>query len=48
MKFSMIHADEQGETHFGVEEIADRALALGPPPNPTGQMSDFGASQPCA
>ena len=43
MKFPMIHADEQGETHFGVQDIPDRELAVGPPPNPTGQMSDFGA-----
>ncbi|HVQ01443.1 MAG TPA: hypothetical protein VMT57_08015 [Candidatus Thermoplasmatota archaeon] len=43
MKFSMIHVDEQGETHFGVQDIQDRELAVGPPPNPTGQMSDFGA-----
>jgi quercetin dioxygenase-like cupin family protein len=39
----MIHADERGETHFGVEDIQDRELALGPPPNPPGQTSDFGA-----
>ncbi|MGZ9189770.1 MAG: hypothetical protein ACXW39_06920 [Nitrospira sp.] len=43
MKFPMIYADAHGETHFGVEDIEDRALALGPPPNPAGQMSDFGA-----
>ena len=43
MKFPMIHADERGETHFGVQDIPDRELAVGPPPNPTGQMSDFGA-----
>ena len=43
MKFPMIHADEQGETHFGVQDIQDREVALGPPPNPPGQMSDFGA-----
>jgi quercetin dioxygenase-like cupin family protein len=43
MKFPMIYADEQGETHFGVQEIPDRKVAMGPPPNPTGQMSDFGA-----
>jgi quercetin dioxygenase-like cupin family protein len=42
MKFPMIHADERGETHFGVQDIPDRELAMGPPPNPTGQMSDFG------
>ena len=39
----MIDADEQGETHFGFQDLPDRQLAMGPPPNPTGQMSDFGA-----
>ena len=43
MKFPMIYADEQGETHFGVQDMPDREVAMGPPPNPTGQMSDFGA-----
>jgi quercetin dioxygenase-like cupin family protein len=43
MKFSMIHADERGETHFGVQDIPGRELAVGPPPNPAGQMSDLGA-----
>jgi quercetin dioxygenase-like cupin family protein len=43
MKFPMIHADEQGETHFGVHDIPDREVPFGPPPNPTGQMADFGA-----
>lgn len=43
MKFPMIHADEQGETHFGVQEIPDRQVPFGPPPNPTGRMTDFGA-----
>jgi quercetin dioxygenase-like cupin family protein len=43
MKFTMIEADEQGETHFGIQEMPERELALGPPPNPTGQMSDLGA-----
>jgi len=43
MKFSMIHADEQGATHFSVHDIPERELAMGPPPNPTGQMSDLGA-----
>jgi quercetin dioxygenase-like cupin family protein len=43
MRFPMIHADEQGETHFGVQDLPDRELAMGPPPNPTGQTSDFGA-----
>ena len=43
MKFPMIHSDKQGETHFGVQDISDREVPFGPPPNPTGQMSDFGA-----
>lgn len=43
MKFPAIHVDERGETHFGVLEISERALAVGPPPNPPGQMSDLGA-----
>jgi quercetin dioxygenase-like cupin family protein len=43
MKFAMIHTDERGETHFGVQDVAERELAVGPPPNPTGQMSDLGA-----
>ena len=43
MKFPMIQADERGETHFGVQDIPDRELAVGPPPNPMGQLSDLGA-----
>ena len=43
MKFPMIYANERGETHFGVQDLPDREVAMGPPPNPTGQMSDFGA-----
>lgn len=43
MQFSMIHADEQGETHFGVLDIPDCDGAVGPPPNPAGRMSDLGA-----
>ena len=43
MKFPMIHTDAQGETHFGVRDIPDREVPFGPPPNPTGQMTDFGA-----
>jgi hypothetical protein len=43
MKFAMIHADEWSETHFGVQDIPERELPVGPPPNPAGQMSDLGA-----
>jgi len=43
MKFPMIQADEHGETHFGVTDIPEREVPFGPPPNPTGMMSDFGA-----
>jgi quercetin dioxygenase-like cupin family protein len=43
MQFPMIQADELGETHFGVQELPDRKMAMGPPPNPAGEMSDLGA-----
>lgn len=43
VKFPAILADEEGETHFGIEEFAEREVALGPPPNPAGRMGDFGA-----
>jgi len=43
VKFPVIQADAEGETHFGLMDFQDRELAVGPPPNPTGQMSDFGA-----
>jgi quercetin dioxygenase-like cupin family protein len=43
MKFPLIHTDEQGETHFGFKDIQDREFAVGPPPNPMGQMSNLGA-----
>lgn len=42
MRFPTIHADENGETHFGVRELPEHELAMGPPPNPTGQMGDVG------
>lgn len=42
MKFPMIHADENGDTHFGVYDIPDREMPLGPPPNPIGQLTDLG------
>ena len=43
MKFPIINADERGGTHFGVQNLPVRELAVGPPPNPLGQMSDLGA-----
>ena len=43
MKFPMIQADDQGETSFGVREISDQEVPFGPPPNPTGLRTDFGA-----
>ena len=43
MKFQRIHSDEQGETHFGTQEIPDQEVPFGPPPNPTGLKTDFGA-----
>ncbi|AMV32442.1 hypothetical protein VN12_09980 [Pirellula sp. SH-Sr6A] len=43
MKFNAIHVDTHGETHFGDEEFHERELAMGPPPNPVGRLSDFGA-----
>lgn len=43
MKFPTIYTDAKGETHFGGEDIPEQQLAVGPPPNPAGQMSDLGA-----
>ena len=43
MKFTMIYTDPQGETHFGPRDVPDREAPFGPPPNPTGQIADFGA-----
>ena len=42
MKFTSTYADEQGETHFGAQDLPDRDVPFGPPPNPTGRMTDFG------
>ncbi len=42
MNFPRIHADAQGETHFGVQEIPDVEVPFGPPPNPVGAKADFG------
>ena len=36
MKFPMIHADERGETHFGVQDIPDREARRGPAAEPHG------------
>ena len=43
MKCTKVYSDESGETHFGVQDTPDRVVALGPPPNPLGQMSELGA-----
>ena len=43
MKFTTIYTDLQGETHFGVRDVPVREAAVGPPPNPVGQMADLGA-----
>jgi len=43
MKLPMIQADERGETSFGEREITDLEVPFGPPPNPTGRRTDFGA-----
>jgi quercetin dioxygenase-like cupin family protein len=43
MNFPRIHSDDQGETHFGVQEIPDFEVPFGPPPNPKGAKADFGA-----
>ena len=46
MKFPMIHADERGETHFGVQDIADRELAMGPTEPPGGPKVSRLAGRP--
>ncbi len=43
MRFAMIHADDQGDTHIGAFDAPDREVPFGPPPNPLGQMTDLGA-----
>jgi quercetin dioxygenase-like cupin family protein len=43
MNFPRIHADGQGESHFGVQEVPDLEVPFGPPPNPMGAKADFGA-----
>lgn len=42
MKITTIHSDSQGETHFGTRDMPGRQTAFGPPPNPVGEMVDFG------
>ena len=44
MKFPRIYADEQGETHIGVRDIAEHEAPLGPPPNPMGRMTEIEAA----
>jgi len=43
MKFPVIFTDEHGETHVASRDIPDRDVPFGPPPNPTGKMTDIGA-----
>ena len=43
MKFPAIQADERGETSFSILEVPDQEVPFGPPPNPTGRKTDFGA-----
>ncbi len=43
MRFTTIYSDEQGETHFGFDDVPEKSLAIGPPPNPPGQMCDLGS-----
>ena len=42
MRFPRIHTDEQGETHIGACDLAERAGRIGPPPNPPGTLADVG------
>lgn len=42
IKITTIHTDPQGETHFGIRELPGRQTAFGPPPNPMGELVDFG------
>jgi len=39
----LIFVDPHGETHFGSQEFPEHELAMGPPPNPVGKTSEFGA-----
>lgn len=45
MEVARIQADRAGETSFGVKGIPDQEAVFGPPPNPTGLKSEFGAVQ---
>jgi quercetin dioxygenase-like cupin family protein len=40
MKFPRIYADDQGETHTGVLDVAEHEARVGPPPNPVGQVTE--------
>ena len=40
MKITRVYADEQGETHLGIQEVPRHDAALGPPPNPVGRMTE--------
>lgn len=42
MKFPTISTDERGETSFGIQDVTSKELAVGPPPNPLGNMCDVG------
>jgi hypothetical protein len=39
MEFPAIYTDEQGETHFGVQEIPSREAAVGPSLIPPGRQA---------
>jgi quercetin dioxygenase-like cupin family protein len=43
MKIPTIQANESGETSFDLVELPDQEVPFGPPPNPTGRKTDFGA-----
>ncbi|MEZ6141767.1 MAG: hypothetical protein R3B84_14445 [Zavarzinella sp.] len=43
MKFPTIQTNEQGETCFALQDLPEKELAVGPPPNPMGRMSDLGS-----
>jgi len=43
MKLLAILTDEHGETHFADRDMPDCEVPFGPPPNPSGKMTDIGA-----